>query len=175
VRPLWILLFLLVVACGQERRHFREMPPGLQPDSTVKPHDFEAGGPAPPDSTKSSYQDNAYALSQGRWLYNQMNCVGCHLHGGGGIGPPLMDDEWIYGGDPAQVFATIVEGRPNGMPSFERRLTNQQVWQLVAYVRSLSGQGGSSSSSSREDHMYLSPNLAVRSPEKPRGKTIPEP
>jgi cytochrome c oxidase cbb3-type subunit 3 len=93
--------------------------------------------------------------------------------GGGGIGPPLMDDEWIYGSDPSQVFNTIVEGRPNGMPSFKGKLGNQQVWELVAYVRSLSGLGGSNVSSARDDHMYLSPNLAIRSPQKPKNAAAP--
>ncbi len=31
-------------------------------------------------------------------------------------GPPLMDDEWRYGGRIDQTAATIAEGRPNGMP-----------------------------------------------------------
>jgi cytochrome c oxidase cbb3-type subunit 3 len=166
---------IAVAACGQERRDFREMPPGAQPQGVIRVGDLEAGGPSAPESTFSRYSDNAYAISQGRGLYNRMNCVGCHFHGGGGIGPPLMDDEWIYGDDPAQIFKTIVEGRPNGMPSYARRLNNQQVWQLVAYVRSLSGLGGSTVASSREDHMYLSPNLAVRSQEQRKGQTIPAP
>jgi len=45
-----------------------------------------------------------------------------------------MDDEWIYGFEPVNIFATIVEGRPNGMPSFRNRIPDYQVWQLVAYV-----------------------------------------
>src|SRR5205809_5945187 len=57
------------------------------------------------------FRSNAYALGEGQRLYKQMNCVGCHFHGGGGIGPALMDDEWIYGSDPAQIFTTIVEGK----------------------------------------------------------------
>ena len=68
-----------------------------------------------------------------------MNCTGCHAHGGGAIGPPLMDDSWIYGSHPDQIFATIVEGRPNGMPSFRGKLPDYEIWQLAAYVRSLSG------------------------------------
>src|SRR5205809_7183760 len=119
------------------------------------------------------FRSNAYALGEGQRLYKQMNCVGCHFHGGGGIGPALMDDEWIYGSDPAQIFTTIVEGQPNGMPSFKGRIANKEVWELVAYVRSLSGLEGSVVSSAREDHMYLSPDLGIRSPEKPKGKTTP--
>ena len=50
-----------------------------------------------------------------------------------------MDDVWIYGSEPDQIYSTIVQGRPNGMPAFGARIPRQQVWQLVAFVRSLSG------------------------------------
>ena len=40
------------------------------------------------------------------------NCAGCHsLGGGGGIGPALLDSEWIYGSDPASIHDTIVYGK----------------------------------------------------------------
>ena len=29
-----------------------------------------------------------------------------------------MDAEWIYGSHPEQIYSDIVQGRPNGMPSF---------------------------------------------------------
>jgi cytochrome c oxidase cbb3-type subunit 3 len=173
------LLFAAVVGamagCSQEHRAFRELPPGSSSDSGVPLSELHPGGVSSSESTTVSYGDNAYALAEGRKLYMRMNCVGCHFHGGGGIGPPLMDDEWIYGSDPSQIFKTIVEGRPNGMPTFKGKLDNQQVWQIVAFVRSLSGIEGSSVSSSREDHMYISPNLALRSEETPKGKTIKKP
>jgi cytochrome c oxidase cbb3-type subunit 3 len=38
------------------------------------------------------------------------------------------------------VAASILQGRPNGMPAFAGRIPEDQVWQLVAYVRSMSGQ-----------------------------------
>ena len=165
---------IALVACGKsEKRNFREQPPGQSPVAAVKESELEPGGVIHTESTSISYQNNAYALSEGKRLYNGMNCSGCHFQGGGGIGPPLMDDEWIYGSDPSQVFNTIVEGRPNGMPSFKGKLGNQQVWELVAYVRSLSGLGGSNVSSARDDHMYLSPNLAIRSPQKPKNAAAP--
>lgn len=105
-------------------------------------------------SSEGPYLDDAYDMSQGKALFSQMNCTGCHSHGGGGIGPPLMDAEWIYGSEPAQIFATIVQGRPNGMPSFRGKLSNSQVWQLVAYVRSLSGLGRHDVRGGRGDDMY---------------------
>ena len=55
------------------------------------------------------------------------------------MGPPLMDDKWIYGSDPEDIFETIVQGRPNGMPAFGNKIVSDQVWQIVAYVRSMSG------------------------------------
>lgn len=159
---------LAVFACSQENRDFKESPPSASPIGAVRESDLQPGPTFVTESTKTPYADNAYALSEGKRLYNQMNCSGCHFQGGGGIGPALMDDQWIYGSDPAQIFTTIVEGRPNGMPSFRGKLGNQQVWQLVSYVRSLSGLGGSTTSSARLDHMYTSPDLQLRSAQKPK-------
>jgi len=36
--------------------------------------------------------------------------------GGGGMGPPLIHDKWIYGGEIQNIAATILQGRPNGIP-----------------------------------------------------------
>jgi cytochrome c oxidase cbb3-type subunit 3 len=83
---------------------------------------------------------NAYHLSQGQRLYTWMNCSGCHAHGGGGMGPALMDANWRYGGSMREIVATILDGRPNGMPSFRNRITEDQAWELASYVRSLSAQ-----------------------------------
>ena len=49
-----------------------------------------------------------------------------------------MDDEWIYGGRLQQIHQTIVEGRPNGMPAWGGRIPDPQIWQIAAYVRSMS-------------------------------------
>jgi len=104
-------------------------------------------------SPNNPYEGNAYALSQGQKLFEQYNCSGCHFHGGGGIGPALMDDEWIYGSTPAKVYASIAEGRPNGMPSFGGRIPADQVWKLVVYVRSLSNLEPPAAISPRSDEM----------------------
>ncbi|HUP30798.1 MAG TPA: cytochrome c, partial [Usitatibacter sp.] len=96
-------------------------------------------------------QGNAYELSQGKRLFRWYNCSGCHSAGGGGMGPALMDEKWLYGPAPEQVYATIMEGRPNGMPSFRGRIPEEQAWQLVAYVRSMSGLAPKSARPSRSD------------------------
>ncbi|HEX5819905.1 MAG TPA: c-type cytochrome, partial [Gemmatimonadales bacterium] len=60
---------------------------------------------------------------------------------------------WLYGGAPANIYATIVQGRPNGMPSFGGRLTDDDVWKLVAYVRSMTGQPSKAVRPGRNDDM----------------------
>ena len=93
----------------------------------------------PPGALRNPHEGNNAAIAQGRQLFQSMHCNGCHApQGGGGMGPPLSDGEWIYGGEPAQIFLTIVQGRPNGMPSFAQALPEDDIWKLVAYVRTLS-------------------------------------
>jgi cytochrome c oxidase cbb3-type subunit 3 len=66
-----------------------------------------------------------------------------------------MDDEWIYGGEIDQIYLTIAQGRPNGMPAFDGRIPSQQMWQLAAYVRSMGGHGPKSARPNRDDHIQI--------------------
>lgn len=81
--------------------------------------------------------DDPEIIAAGRQLYLAMNCVGCHSHGGGGMGPALIDRTWIYGGEIENIAASIREGRPAGMPAFRGFLPEEQIWQIAAYVRSM--------------------------------------
>ena len=90
------------------------------------------------DPRAAAYYDNAEAVNTGKQLFKQYNCSGCHSNGGGGMGPSLMDGEWIYGGRLEQIHQTLVEGRPNGMPAWGGKVSDPQLWQISAYVRSLS-------------------------------------
>jgi cytochrome c oxidase cbb3-type subunit 3 len=148
-----IVALICVEGCERENRDFGQAPPSTAAP-LVRVSVLQPGPMLINDSTAGPYDGNAYGMAQGKQLYNAMNCVGCHAHGGGAMGPPLMDETWIYGSDPAQIFATIVQGRPNGMPSFRGKLTNDQVWQLVAYVRSMSGLGRRDVRGGRDDAMY---------------------
>lgn len=94
---------------------------------------------AQPAELKNPYEGDPSAIAQGHTLFNSMNCSGCHAaKGGGGMGPPLSDGQWIYGGRPEQIYLTIMHGRPNGMPSFAAILPPDSLWKLVAYVSTLS-------------------------------------
>jgi cytochrome c oxidase cbb3-type subunit 3 len=77
-----------------------------------------------------------------------------------------MDDRWIYGGSIENVVATIREGRPNGMPSFRGKVPDDQIWQLAAYVRSMSGNVPKDAAPARNDDMHPGPaeNRASASP-----------
>jgi cytochrome c oxidase cbb3-type subunit 3 len=144
---------LAFTSCKREERGFRVQPPAADKLTLASMSDLHPGGGPTPAMSKNGYEDSAYAISEGQKLYMTMNCVGCHFHGGGGIGPPLMDNEWSYGSDPQQVFASIVEGRPNGMPAFRGKIPDYQVWQIAAYVRSLGGLAPSGTAPGRGDEM----------------------
>ena len=116
---------LMLAACDREEHHSRSKPIGETVAAGQSPDTIFPGGsqPAPLDARAKLYDNNANAIAQGQQLYSQMNCVGCHAHGGGGMGPALMDNEWRYGGRIDQIAATIAEGRPNGMPAWKGKLT----------------------------------------------------
>jgi cytochrome c oxidase cbb3-type subunit 3 len=144
-----------LAACDREEHHSRAKPIGETVPAGESPDTIWPGGTSPPalDARAKLYDNNANAISQGQQLYTQMNCVGCHSHGGGGMGPALMDDEWRYGGRIDQIATSIAEGRPNGMPAWRDKLTSDQIWELAAYVRSLSGLPSKDAVSSRSEGM----------------------
>lgn len=140
---------LLLAGCEREQRPTRAPPAA---SGTGDPS-FTAQGVLPADNR---YEDNAYAVSQGKVWFRTYNCNGCHGQGGGDSGPALMDGAWRYGADPASVYASIAHGRPNGMPAFGQRLPEDQIWQLAAYVRSMSGQLRIDVAPSRSDTLQAS-------------------
>ena len=84
------------------------------------------------------FEGNAQALATGAQLYVTYNCVDCHgVDGSGAMAPAFSDSRWHFGGSPGAVFESIYEGRPDGMPAWGGRITNDQIWMLTAYVRSL--------------------------------------
>jgi len=88
---------------------------------------------------ENPYRGNPDAIAAGERHFNAFNCSGCHApFGGGGMGPPLSDDQWIHGSEPAQIYLSIVHGRPEGMPAFGSMLPRRTVWELVSYIETLS-------------------------------------
>lgn len=78
------------------------------------------------------------AATRGMQDFIQFNCVGCHApNGGGGMGPALSEGHFIYGSSPANLFLSIYQGRPNGMPTWGDILPESTIWELVAYVQGI--------------------------------------
>lgn len=138
-----LALCALLLGCENEQRDLRGGPPAraTAPADDYRMSKLVPGHPAPPGGAINPFEDNVYALQEGRRMYQWFGCVGCHAAGGGGMGPALMDDDWVYGGEPEDVFRSIREGRPEGMPAFGGRIPDEDIWKLTAYVRSLSGKG----------------------------------
>lgn len=111
-------------------------------DAYAPPHDTNVG-PIPGDisvvhTEQDPYLQNPVALQEGRRLFGWYNCAGCHGdHGGGGMGPSLRDASWIYGSRSDQIFNTLVYGRSKGMPAWGDKIPADQMWKIVAYVKSL--------------------------------------
>ncbi len=134
------LALLLVVGACREAGPERMVPGGAPGDElpVLRTSDLSAGGARRDVAAVNPYAEDAQAVADGRALYNAMNCGGCHGGaGGGGIGPPLADDQWIYGGQPENVVEAILKGRPNGMPSFGAKLPPAEAWKIAAFVATL--------------------------------------
>ena len=99
----------------------------------------DAGGTATAVGVGANpYTQDRTAATEGRQLFIRFNCSGCHGgRAGGGMGPSLRDVDWLYGDHDAQLFSSIAEGRAHGMPSWQPRLTADQIWKLVTYIKSL--------------------------------------
>src|SRR4051795_4798190 len=169
-----LLPILFAPACQREERNFQGLPPSAASSiPPVRESPLQPGPPTRSASVSGPYEGNAYGVSQGKTLYNQFNCAGCHFQGGGGIGPPLMDAAWIYGSRPENIFETITEGRPNGMPAFGRKINTDQIWQIVAYVRSMSGLLKKDVAPGRSDDMQVRPQEQSTGKPRPVQSAIP--
>jgi len=155
---------IAALACGFEReaRRYQELPVGATRAEGIPQTTLQPGEAREIPHVLSPYDENAWGMAEGKRLFGAFNCVGCHANGGGGIGPALSDDKWIYGAAPQQIYSSVVEGRANGMPAFGGRIPDQQVWQLVAYIRSLSGLVPQDAAPSRNDDMSVNkPELRI--------------
>jgi cytochrome c oxidase cbb3-type subunit 3 len=154
--------------CERESRRYQELPAASNRETGVRLTTLEPGVPQQQAEVESPYQENAWGMGEGKRLYAAYNCAPCHgLNGGGAIGPPLMDETWIYGAKADQIYATISQGRPNGMPSFGGHVNTQQIWQLVAYVQSMSAQVPKTAAPGRNDGLMAGVPESRRPPQVP--------
>lgn len=138
--PECVLMLALAAGASSCAQHSESVPQAAPDRPSTQGTAVSAlfpGGGTPPkaDPEGAKYDGNAQAIAEGKRLFDWYNCSGCHFHGAGGIGPSLIDDKWIYGDSMDQVYASIYQGRPNGMPSWGAKLSTTEIWELAAYVR----------------------------------------
>ena len=91
-------------------------------------------------ASANPFSKSAEAVLDGRKLYLKYGCSGCHgMGGGGGMGKPLIDDEWKFGSDDDTLFKLVRGEIPNQtMPNaIGKALTDEEVWKVMLYVRSV--------------------------------------
>jgi glucose/arabinose dehydrogenase len=108
-----------------------QTPPPQNPP-VAAPQAGERG--APP--VGGSAQGRGGRGNQAATMFTEM-CSGCHGTGvAGGRAPSLFDDQWARGGDDDSIARTIENGVPGTeMVPFKATLSEPQIWQLVAYIR----------------------------------------
>ncbi len=82
----------------------------------------------------------ASAYGQRLFIDNCAACHGRHGQGGPAVGAPdLVDGDWLYGGTPDDILASIENGRSGTMPPFGGNYDAAGIGNLANYVASLSG------------------------------------
>jgi cytochrome c oxidase cbb3-type subunit 3 len=83
------------------------------------------------------YHGNAVAIADGRQVWQQI-CSACHKPDASGlVGPSLVDPYWKYGHTDPELFQTVMDGRPGGMPAWGAQLGSDRVWRVLAYLETL--------------------------------------
>jgi cytochrome c-L len=91
------------------------------------------------DTGEDPYKGDAQALAEGKELYDTF-CQACHLPDGSGrIGPSLIGDTHHYPRFTTDkgIFEIVYGGGAGAMQPFGKRLTQDQILHIIAYVRSL--------------------------------------
>jgi cytochrome c oxidase cbb3-type subunit III len=166
----WMALGCVLACWGCERedRPFSRVSPERSSVPTASKERAEASG-------AGHVVRNAFSVSEGQRLFDWFNCSGCHGgRGGGHIGPALTDAEWRYGAsvEEVEVYRSIAEGRPQGMPAFRTLVTDAQLWQLSAYVLSLSGRVPQDVGAGRPDGISMGEPPAMHTEEAPKAEKV---
>jgi mono/diheme cytochrome c family protein len=97
-----------------------------------------ASGGAP--ASGNPFAKSVEAVLEGRKIFLKYGCAGCHgMGGGGGMGKPIIDDEWKFGSNDQTLFKLIRGEIPQQtMPNaIGKAMTDEEVWKVLVFVRSL--------------------------------------
>jgi mono/diheme cytochrome c family protein len=112
---------------------------------------------------KSPYPDFAKVADEGHKKFMSAGCNGCHGGtGGGGMGPPLTNQVWIYGKDDDTLFRLVALGSDGlqkqgyhrkgsenvvgPMPPMGKIVkSDDDLWKIIAWIRSVNPSSASAS------------------------------
>jgi cytochrome c oxidase cbb3-type subunit 3 len=97
----------------------------------------QVAAPASTGPARNPFSGDPKAITQGAVLFRQ-ECTFCHgvAARGGMRAPDLTTGSWSHGGSDAELARTISGGVPGtAMPP--NKLTDDEIWQIVAYLRTL--------------------------------------
>jgi mxaJ protein len=118
---------------------------GRQENQAPQPSPEPPAAQAPSDGSQPAFKKlNPFTgkedgIAAGKALYIQVGCQGCHGGGGGGgMAASLIDDNWKFGSDDETLFKLIKGQIPEQtMPVVYSSLPDEQVWQILAFIRTL--------------------------------------
>jgi cytochrome c(L) len=93
-----------------------------------------------PAKKLNKYTGKPDAIKEGRALFMKYGCSGCHgVGGGGGMGPPLVDDVWKFGSSDETLYKLVKGQIPNQtMPKvLGAQMSDDEIWKVLAFVRSI--------------------------------------
>jgi mono/diheme cytochrome c family protein len=120
---------LVLAACkGGSQADDKKAEPGAKVAAAATP---TSGNP---------FANSVEAVVEGRKLYLSYGCAACHgMGGGGGMGKPVIDEEWRFGSDDKTLFKLVRGEIPEQtMPNaIGKAMTDDEVWKVLIYVRSV--------------------------------------
>lgn len=130
-------------AAEERHEHAAEKP-------TADGHDHPETGThqhADAAAVKNPVAADATSIASGKTLF-AANCASCHGEAGLGDGKMgeqmkvkpanLTDANWKHGSSDGEIYTIIRDGiKTAGMQSFGPKLTEDQIWDLVNYIRSI--------------------------------------
>ena len=111
----------------------------------VQDHPPEAHRHAAGQALENPIESNPESIAIGRQRYVFM-CRECHGNVGlgdgdmahaGGVPADFTDDVWQHGESDGEIYLVIRDGTSADMQSYRARLSDEEIWHLVNYLRRL--------------------------------------
>jgi cbb3-type cytochrome c oxidase subunit III len=146
MQPSSLIAILAFVAATSGAGTIAAQKPAPRTAAAQPTHDQHAHHHPEAAKLKNPVPSSPESIAAGQNLFAKQ-CSSCHGDTGKGDGMQgedmdpkpanLTDADWKHGDTDGEIFVVIRDGTKEGMKPFGRKLTAQQIWQLVNYVRTL--------------------------------------